>query len=86
MNAQELAALMPAHTTKLDYVFYRDLCNHWSMFGSYSCVRKLKAGKWLVEFRGHALPLVYKTREKAADAFSEWVLAVSSEGLNKVQS
>jgi hypothetical protein len=53
----------------------RDLQNHVSHFGLYAVVRKLGA-KWIVDFRGHGCPTLFKTRDEAAEWVQDWTDAL----------
>ncbi len=83
MTEAEIQALLPKpKKPEVDITFYRDLTNHWSMFGEAALVKKLGKG-WIVDFRGHGHPIVYKTKREAMHWATEWVLEVSRAGLNR---
>lgn len=75
MTRDELLALMPEDKpAPLDETFYRDLHNHWSTWGADGLVRKRGRG-WVVEFRGHGHPTIFKTKREACDMANRWVMA-----------
>lgn len=77
-----IKALLPEYKLcALDQVFYRDLVNHWSMFGSPSLVQKRGRG-WVTNFRDHGHPTIWKTKTKAMEMAGAWVLEVAAQRLH----
>ncbi len=76
MSKDEIDALVRAAAPKpatLDETFYRDLSNHWSMFGAAALVQKRGRG-WTTSFRGNGHPTIFKTKREAMEMADAWVL------------
>jgi hypothetical protein len=83
MTEAEIQALLPKRQKPaLDVTFYRNLTNHWSMFGPTALVKKQGRG-WIVDFCGHGHPTVYKTKREAMHWATKWVLETSSARLSR---
>lgn len=73
MTDAEVMELLPKHgKPALTPAFYRELVTCRLRFGASALVRKSGRG-WVVDYRGHGQPCVWKTKAKAMEMAEAWV-------------